>query len=586
METISVKRIIENRYPDFSKKYPFPVRKLLITFFERLIHQKEINSFLTKNGEKKNFEFIEEAFEHFDFTYIVSNKDVQKIPSEGRLIVVANHPLGSFDGLALLKAIGEIRRDVRIVANEILQYLTPLSDLFIPFNIESTRIQRDYIIKMEEALNNEECVIFFPGAEVSRLRIDGIKDPKWQKGPLHFARKCSAPILPVFIKGRNSLLFYVVSIISKSFSRLLLPGEMFRQRGKSIEFKIGDYIPHRAFESDIIDIKTETKLLKKHVYKIGLNQKGIFKTERNIIFPVDRKLLKRELEKTTLLGRTKNGYGIYITDSDSAPSIIREITRLREITFRKVGEGTGNKADADSFDSHYKHIFIWDDNELDIIGAYRICTGESILKTKGINGLYSATLFNYSEEFINNYIPHSIELGRSFVQKKYWNSSALDYLWMGIGAYLYHNPNIRYMFGPVSLSASFPDEVKEMIVYFYSKWFGIYGNEISAKNRYVLSAKTNEEMKQIFHSDNYHLDLKTLKTLIKTFGFSIPPLYKQYSELCIDNGVKFFDFNIDTLFNNCIDGLILVEVNKIKEEKKERYIYNNRSVLDKIAVNM
>lgn len=586
MEPISVKKIIESRYPDFQNKYPFIIRKLLVSFIEKIIHQKEINSFLEKQKDRKNFDFIEEAFEQFDFTYVVSNKDIQKIPSEGRLIVVANHPLGSFDGLALLKAIGEIRQDVKIVANEILQYLSPLNDLFIPFNIESTRIQRDYILKMEAALNNEECVIFFPGAEVSRLRLDGIKDPKWQKGPLYFARKCSAPILPVFIKGRNSILFYAISLISKSFSRLLLPGEMFRQKGKSVHFKIGDHIPHKAFNSEIVDIKTETKLLKKHVYKIGLNQKGIFRTERNIIFPVDRKLLRKDLEKITLLGRTKNGYGIYISDSESAPNIIREISRLREITFRKVGEGTGNKADSDSYDGYYKHIFIWDDNEMDIIGSYRVGIGKEILDRRGIHGFYSSTLFNYSDSFTNNIIPSSIELGRSFVQKKYWNSNALDYLWLGIGAFLFHNPEIKYMFGPVSLSSSYPDEVKTMIIYFYRKWFGSGNLEAKAKKAFSISAKELDEMKNIFPQNNYNVELKTLKTLVKTFGYSIPPLYKQYSELCEKDGVKFYDFNVDPLFNNCVDGLISVEIEKIKEEKKERYIYNSRSMINKIAANM
>jgi putative hemolysin len=586
MDNISIKNIIENRYPDFFKKYPFLIRKIVVAGLKKLIHQKEINAFLSVNTDKTNFEFIEEAFEHFDFTYIVSNKEIQKIPSEGRLIVVANHPLGSFDGLALLKAIGEIRKDVKIVANEILQYVTPLKDMFIPYNLDSKKIQRLYIQSMEEALNKEQCIIFFPGAEVSRLTLSGIKDPKWQKGPLYFARKCSAPILPIFIKGRNSIMFYAISLISKSFSRLLLPSELFKQRGRSVHFKIGDHIPFKAFNSDFIDIKTETKLLKKHVYKIGMNQKGIYKTEKNIIFPVERKTLKKELERCTMLGRTKNDFGIFITDVESTPGIIREIARLREVTFRKVGEGTGKKADTDTYDSYYKHIFIWDDSELEIIGAYRIGICESIYKQRGISGLYSSSLFNYSDEFINKHMHNSIELGRSFVQKKYWNSNALDYLWLGIGAYINHNPQIKYMFGPVSLSNSFPDELKIMIIYFYQKWFGANEDTVIAKKKFIISEKSKEEMDFLFRNKEFNADFKTLKYLIKTFGFTLPPLFKQYSELCDENGVKFYDFSIDTLFNNCVDGLILVEIDKIKDEKKERYIYNTRSVIEKKAANM
>jgi len=181
---------------------------------------------------------------------------------------------------------------------------------------------------------------------------------------------------------------------------------------------------------------------------------------------------------------------------------------------------------------------------------------------------------------------NSIELGRSFVQKKYWNSNALDYLWMGIGAFLYHNPQIKYMFGPVSLSNSFPDELKNLIIYFYKKWFGENSGIISAKKKYNFSEKTSEELSQIFKNTDYISDFKLLKNLVKTFGYAIPPLYKQYSELCENQGVKFYDFNIDTLFNNCVDSFILVEIDKIKTEKKERYIYNSRSIIEKKAANM
>jgi len=587
MKEINIIDIVKSRYPNFLNNYPNIIKKIIYILIEKILYLNEINKFLKLHSNRKSFDFIEELFDYLDFSYMISDKDKQKIPIEGRLIVVSNHPLGSLDGLALLKSISQIRPDTKIIANDILEYITPLKDLIIPFNIESFKIQKENILKIEESLKKEECLIFFPAAEVSRLRYNGIKDSKWNKGPIYFAKKLNSPILPVFIKGRNTLLFYLISIISKSFSKLLLPREMFKQKGKTIEIKVGDFIPNRAFNSDIIDIKTELKLLKKHVYRLGSNKKLIFVTEKNIISPVEKSILKKEIKNAKLIGKTKNGFNIYITQYENTPLIIREIARLREITFRKIGEGTGNKADFDLFDNYYHHIFLWDENSEEIIGSYRIGVCEEILNKYGIKGLYSNTLFEFSNDFTNKYFYNSIELGRSFIQPKHWNSNALDYLWMGIGSFLFLNPNIKYMFGPVSLSNSLSPEVKNMIIYFYSKWFGIKNNnDVISKNKYILSEKSITELSSIFSINDYASEFKTLKTLVKTFGYSIPPLFKQYSELCNDNGTKFYDFNIDPNFNNCVDGFILVEIDKIKNEKKERYIYNNKVCnVKKVAEN-
>jgi len=296
MKEINIIDIVKSRYPNFLNNYPNIIKKIIYILIEKILYLNEINKFLKLHSNRKSFDFIEELFDYLDFSYMISDKDKQKIPIEGRLIVVSNHPLGSLDGLALLKSISQIRPDTKIIANDILEYITPLKDLIIPFNIESFKIQKENILKIEESLKKEECLIFFPAAEVSRLRYNGIKDSKWNKGPIYFAKKLNSPILPVFIKGRNTLLFYLISIISKSFSKLLLPREMFKQKGKTIEIKVGDFIPNRAFNSDIIDIKTELKLLKKHVYRLGSNKKLIFVTEKNIISPVEKSILKKEIK--------------------------------------------------------------------------------------------------------------------------------------------------------------------------------------------------------------------------------------------------------------------------------------------------
>jgi hypothetical protein len=315
----------------------------------------------------------------------------------------------------------------------------------------------------------------------------------------------------------------------------------------------------------------KTKLLRKHLHYISKGKKGIFQTEKNIIHPVDRKAIIKQLYNAPLLGETEDGFKIHLIDYERYPDVINEIGRLREVTFRKVGEGTGNRIDIDRFDKYYKHLVLWDEKEVEIVGAYRIGICKTIIDAQGYNGLYTSTLFTFSQKF-KEILPQSIEMGRSFVQKKYWNTSALHYLWHGIGAFLAANPQIKYMYGPTSLSSSFSQDASNMIVYFYQKWFYDHHNYVEAKNPYRISASAKEEISAIFNSDDYKAELRTLKTILKQYGYTIPPLYKQYSDLCDTGGVLFAAFGVDEDFQNCTDAFIITSVEKVKETKRKRYI--------------
>jgi putative hemolysin len=568
MKTISIREIITGKNPDFLPGFPSFLKEFFFFLLEKIIHQNKMNDFIVKNSDKKNFDFIDEVLDYLDFSFQVSGKDRNKIPSEGKLICVSNHPLGGLDGLILLKMFSEIRNDVKIVVNNILIHIENLKDLFVPFDIESKRAGKESVESVGSALNNGEAVIFFPSGEVSRFTISGIKDYRWNKGAVYFAEKYNAPVLPVYISGKNSLLFYFISLLNKRLSAALLPHELFNKKSKVATIKIGDYIPASSFSSSIYKKKYQIKLLKKHVYLIAKNKK-LYNTERNVIHPVNKKLLKKQLNNCEVLGFTEDKKTILIADFDNCPDVIREISRLREITFRKVGEGTGKRMDADMFDSIYKHLILWDEKELEVVGSYRIGICKDIIQKFGIVGLYTNTLFSFTG--LKEILPHSIELGRSFIQSKYWTTNALDYLWQGIGAFLLKYEEIKFMFGGVSLSNSFNEEARGLIVYFYNKWFGSAGFA-SAKSRYVISHSFKKELNAIFDNVEYKEGLKILKKKLKFWGFSIPMLYKQYSELCEPGGVKFLDFGVDPNFNNCVDGLILVEIDKIKFSKKERYM--------------
>ncbi len=219
------------------------------------------------------------------------------------------------------------------------------------------------------ALEEDRAVIVFPAGEVSRAGPAGVRDGKWLSGFLHAARRTNAPILPVHVGGRNSSRFYSLSSMRGPLGTLMLPSEMFRQRDRQIPLRVGGLIPLARFDRDDLTTPVKLKLLRKHVYRLGRGRKGVFVSETGIARPENRQRLREELREARCLGETADGKRILLFDSRPDSAVMREIGRLREITFRRVGEGTGNKRDLDDFDNHYRHLILWDDQDLEIAGA-------------------------------------------------------------------------------------------------------------------------------------------------------------------------------------------------------------------------
>jgi putative hemolysin len=398
MTNLDLGEIIKQKSPEtIERMHPY-FSTLFIEIIEKIVKLDEINKFL-ETSNQTDFDFIDELFEYVDFSYSVSSKDKKNIPSQGKLICVSNHPLGALDGLALLSVIGEVRQDVKIVANDILMNLDNLEDLFLAYNVFSQSAQKENIKNIVSALERDEAVIFFPAAEVSRFSHRGIRDSKWHNGALRFAQKYNCPILPIHIKGRNSIPFYIMSLINRSLSTLMLPRQIFNKRRRKISIQIGSPISGDVISQKIVNLKEMNKLLKKHVYRLSKGKNGIFETEKNVIHPIDAKIIKQELEQSELLGNISGGKRIYLVEYENAKNVIKEISRLRELTFRVVGEGTGNSKDFDAFDKHYKHIVLWDDNELEIMGAYRLGLVHEIIEYHGYKGLYNSGQFLFSRNF-------------------------------------------------------------------------------------------------------------------------------------------------------------------------------------------
>lgn len=568
---IDLEKALKSAYPKLFEKYPKFITSAFVALFKWLFCQDFFNAFIREHCEKDGISFSNAVLERFNFRYFVDEEDIANIPENGKAIFISNHPLGALDSLSLVSLIGRVRPDVRILANELLYKIKPLQNILLPIDNVTGKSAKESVRLIMQALKDEEAIIIFPAGEVSRLGLTGIKDGAWKEGFLRFAKRAQAPIIPIHIKGRNSWLFYAVSLIYKPMAALLLAHEMFANRNRSIRIKVGEMIPCENLTSREIEPRTEIMLLKKHLYALGRKKQGIFRTQKCIAHAQNPLDVRKEILQAERLGKTRDHKSIYLASCKTKTPLLHEIGRLRELSFRKVGEGTGRRADIDSYDFTYRHLILWDEESCEIIGAYRVGESEYLRNLPQKSPFYTQTLFDFhaGSEYL---LTRSIELGRSFVQPKFWGSRALDYLWYGIGAYLRKYPKTRYLFGPVSLSASYPKAAREMIIFFYKHYFGGKEGIVSSKNRYLFTKQEEQECSRLFSGGSYEADLKTLKEQLAHFGLSIPTLYKQYSELCEKGGVQFLDFGIDRDFESCIDGFIVIEVDKIKPSKRERYI--------------
>ena len=563
--------VIEAKFPDFGARHRI-LAKPTLAFLKKVLRETEVNAFLAEADGLEGLEFIECLLEHVDFSYSVVGREIENIPAEGRVVIVANHPLGMLDGVALLKLVSEVRKDVRIVANDILMQFKPLHSLLLPVVNLGSGYNKANVRAVHDALANDEAVIIFPSGEVSRAGPMGIRDGRWQAGFLRFAEQAKAPLLPVHLDGRNSALFYGVSTVFKPLSTLMLIGEAIRQRGTTLPVRIGEPIPWREIAA--LDVPREQKIRRVTSQLYAIARPGAvaaFKTERSIAHPEARLELRRELHAAECLGRTNDGKDIYLFAGRANSAVMRELGRLREIAFRQVGEGTGKRRDLDAFDAYYKHVVLWDEVEMQIVGAYRIGEVESILAERGPEGLYTHGLFSF-EDGMRSHFSQSLELGRSFVQPRYQGMRALEYLWYGIGAYLATRPQVRYLFGPVSVSAGYPEEARKLLVYFYRRYFGMPERLATARVPFVIPDADEPALAAVIPGDDYTRDFRALKQRLGELGVNVPTLYKQYTELCDPGGARFLGFGIDAAFSGCVDGLVLVDLLRLKPAKRERYL--------------
>lgn len=566
---ISVDKVIAANLPQLENSPK--VKGLVKKGLGYLLHEQEFITFGNTYPHLQGLEFVEQVLDELNFDTHYKPKQIEHIPNEGKLVIVANHPIGSLDALALIKVLSTVRQDLKVVANRMLMSVSAMHSLLLPVDNLSGMSKKQELSNIQNHLKGGGALLIFPAGEVSRLGPTGIKDCKWNSGFLRMAKKANCPILPIFIKAKNSPLFYGTSMIYKPLASLLLVTEMFKQRKKSLEFEIGASIPPESYLIENLKDKEIVNLIRKQLYRLTTKKTLPLKTQTPIAVPECRKDLKKAIEQCQLLGKTHDGMHIHLYQYVGSSPIFRELGRLREIAFRAVGEGSGKRRDIDKYDMDYQHLVLWDPMQLELVGAYRLACAQQIIQKHGREGLYTDSLFSYTDA-MTPYLHQGIELGRSFVQPKYWGRKSLDYLWYGIGAFIKNYPQYRYLFGAVSVSNALPEQAKAMLVYYYQHYYKSSIELATPNNELKLTEQQLTQCNILFNGNDVREDFVELKHVLANMGAQVPTLFKQYTELCNPGGVQFLSFSIDPDFNNCIDGLVLVDLKSVKENKAKRYL--------------
>ena len=499
---IQLEQRLQQRFPHWFRGRRGAIARPLLRRIERWSRLDVIDAFLAANRHVRGFAFVAAALQFLDTRYDVDEAALTRIPAKGRLLIIANHPSGALDALALLDAIGRVRRDVRVVANDFLSALDNIEEL----------------------------------------------------------------LLPVRIQARNSALFYGASALFKAAGTALLAREMFARRARRIALRIGK--PRRIPAG--VDGESLLRDIRRELYALGTRRERTVQADENgpdaIGAAVDPALVRAGVESMRSLGETGDGKQIRVGTLSADAPLLREIGRLREVTFRAVGEGTGRSLDLDAWDSWYEHIVLWDDAASRIAGAYRIARGAPMLAAHGVRGLYTASLFDYADDAIAR-IAQGMELGRSFVAQEYWGSRSIDYLWQGIGAYLRAYPKVRYLFGAVSISAALPVAAREQIAAHYAHYFGAAAGEVASRRPFAYHAALPRDTTM-----DADTAFRVLRANLDALGAQVPMLYKQYTELCEPGGARFLAFGVDPDFSDAVDGLIEVDIDRMRPKKRQRYL--------------
>lgn len=531
--------------------------------------------------------FVRAAFQVLRLDYAIAAGKPDSVPAKGATLVVANHPFGAVEGMIMVDMLLQRRKDVRIMANSFLKRIPELSEHFLAVNpYPGHQAVQENFTAMRAAirwLRAGGLLVIFPAGDVAdfRLRQLRVAERGWDDSVARLARLSAAEVVPVYFEGRNSKTFYLAGLLHPLLKTLLLPRELINKQGRTLRLRIGKAISASRLAGLSTDeerttyLRLRTCLLASST--VGENRSVVSRHNRAALRwePVSEALPPDQLAAeiaalpdAACLHRNAE-LEVYFASAAQIPSLLQEIGRLREISFRAAGEGTGKNIDLDIHDEFYQHLFVWDRQAGTVVGAYRLGLVDEIVSRYGREGLYSYSLFRYSRKFVKEIGP-AVELGRSFVRQEYQRSfMPLLLLWKGIGAFMARHPQYAVLFGPVSISDDYSYLSRQILVDYLRqhRFHERLGRQVRPRtpwrgSRTGLGGKAVQTL--VADLDQ----LAELLSAVEPDEKGIPVLLKQYLKL----GGQLLGFNIDRQFQNAVDALLRVDLRQTSPRILARYM--------------
>ena len=540
-----------------------------------------LNKVYDRSKHLKDVDFLNNILDNLQIKFEIPEEDLKRLPKGGAYITISNHPLGGIDGVLLLKLMLEREPNFKIIANFLLHRIEPLKKYIMPVNpFENHKDAKSSVVGIKETLrhlSDGKPLGMFPAGEVSTYK-DGklMVDKPWEEGAIKVIRKAQVPVVPIYFHAKNSRLFYLLSKISSTFRTAKLPSEVFSQKRRVIKVRIGKPISVSE-QNEHATLEEYSEFLRKKTYMLAnpFEKESPFlptptlkipKSPKTIVTAASLDKMMKEVDALRStdcrLLQSKN-YEVFFSEAAKIPNILHEIGRLREITFREVGEGTNESIDLDKHDQYYHHLFLWDNEANKIAGAYRMGLGSEIYPKYGINGFYLNDLFRFEPE-LYDMMHKSIEMGRAFIIKEYQQKPMpLFLLWKGIMHTTLRYPEHKFLLGGVSISNQFSDFSKSLMIEFMkSNYYDPYiAQYIHPKKAYKVKLKDADKD---FIFNETEADLNKFDKIIDELepgSLRLPVLIKKY----IKQNAKVVAFNVDPLFNNAVDGLMYIRIADIPE---------------------
>ncbi|WP_374539880.1 GNAT family N-acyltransferase [Flavobacterium sp.] len=546
----------------------------------KILKISTLNKIYDRNKHLSDLEFLNAILDEFQIKFEIPEEDLKRLPKEGSYITISNHPLGGIDGILLLKLMLEREPNFKIIANFLLHRIEPMKPYIMPVNpFENHKDSKSSVVGIKETLRHladGKPLGIFPAGEVSTYK-DGelIVDKPWEEGALKIIKKANVPVVPIYFHAQNSKLFYTLSKLNDTLRTAKLPSELLTQKNRVIKVRIGKPISTTE-QAEYKEISEFGEFLRKKTYmlsnafeeenKLQLPKLNTAKPPKQIVKPANHEQILEEIkvlkEDDHRLLQSKN-YQVFLTTAEKIPNILHEIGRLREITFRAVGEGTNEAIDLDKYDQYYHHMFLWDDEAQIIAGAYRMGLGSKIYEQHGIEGFYLHELFRFEPE-LYSMMSQSIEMGRAFIISEYQQKPMpLFLLWKGIVHTTLRYPEHKYLIGGVSISNQFSEFSKSLMIEFMKShyWDPFVAQYVHPKKEFKVKLKDADKD---FVFNETEADLNKFDKIIDEVepgDLRLPVLIKKY----IKQNARVVSFNVDPLFNNSVDGLMYIKIADLPE---------------------